>query len=44
MQERVISLHTYIPGTLGANHTIADEFPFPVTLRWAKASLAPSRS
>lgn len=38
MNERMIVLHTYIGGTLAGNHTIADEFPFPVTLRWAKAS------
>lgn len=38
MNERVITLHTYISGTLGGNHTIADEFPFPVRLLSVKAS------
>lgn len=38
MNERMIVLHTYLDGTLSGDHTIADEFPFPVTLRWAKAS------
>jgi hypothetical protein len=38
MNERTIVLHTHIGGTLTGNHTIADEFPFLVTLRWAKAS------
>jgi len=37
MNEREVVLHTYIPGTLSANHTLRDEFPYPATLRWAKA-------
>ena len=37
MNERMIVLDTVYDGTLGANKTLTDEFPFPVTLQWVKA-------